>query len=318
MTIQEYEDSLLSRIVNAVKKHKYGSYVESIILTGSLGRGEPTYLITDAGYKLKSDVELALVFTHHKKQIYQLIDEVGKKFDEDINFMAIRKKRIQNQYNFNYEFFKPKYCTLFMYDFYNASKVLYGKDLIYRHKVSLDRLDPYEAKRLVANRIAETEYINARNDTYLTLQWKCKVISAIVGGWLILNKLYVSSYTKQMKIVYTHQAEFEAAFGKEFLDMYYKAYKFLRDNGDAFEVDDELLDDTVQKFGILYKKKYRGKSQTTTSIRYMKYMWKYMRYAKSVNIFDIENRIYNRILNEYCAGSDKLVKTADLWHKVLY
>ena len=58
--IKIYEKNLISSIVENIKKIDSKNRIISIIITGSFGRNEPTYvIIDDNNYKLKSDIEIA-------------------------------------------------------------------------------------------------------------------------------------------------------------------------------------------------------------------------------------------------------------------
>lgn len=318
MTITEYEAALFSRIVNAVTTHKYSAYIDSIVLTGSFGRGEPTYVINGSDFVLKSDVELALVFTHRQKRVYKLIEDVKKDFKEDLNFMTIRIQRVLKKRNFNYELKSPKYNTIFMYDFYNGSKILYGPNPNFGFGIAVEKLDPYEAKRIVANRIAEMQYLSEHNDPYLLLQWKCKIILAVASAWLILKKLYVSSYHGQQTAIHEHESEFTELFGHEFLELYDRAFAMLRTAGDPFTIDDAMLREAVRVFYRYFRTQHQKKSGTTTFARHLKFILKYIRKEKRLNIIDLEDRILENVLHEYCDNSPELAKTAHIWHDVLY
>lgn len=318
MTIAEYEKTLFSDIVSAVMQHEYSSYIDSIVLTGSFGRGEPTYLFEGDDFTLKSDVEIALVFTNHQEKIYKVIKAVKPNFKEDLNFMTIRKQRVVRKFNFNYGIVSPKYNTIFMYDFYNGSKVLYGNATNIEYGIDIDWLDPYEGKRIVANRIAEMVYLSKFQDKYTNMQWKCKIVLAIVSAWLMQKKLYVSSYFAQRNAVREHEKEFTSIYGKDFLSMYYKAFSLLRMAGEMFEFDDKLLHESVTVFYEDNKEFYSKKSNTTGLVRHMKIILKYIKKYKNLNIFNLEDRILDSIIRYYCEDSEELEDMAEMWHNVIY
>ena len=119
MNTKEYEKNLIESIIESVEKNGGKDLLSSIVLTGSFGRYEPTYSYSDDGtFKLKSDVEIALIYNRKvkKSNIEELISKVSKEFDEDLNLMPIDEKRIKGVYNFNHSLFIPKYKTIFTYD----------------------------------------------------------------------------------------------------------------------------------------------------------------------------------------------------------
>lgn len=155
MTKDEYITDLIIRIIQKLDEYPESKDLTSAVLTGSLGRDEPTF---NDGV-LKSDVELALVYKDKCKHSAEIIKEkLIKDFDEDMNPMTISEDRVRNKYNFNYSFKTPEYSSIFMYDFFNGSKTIWGTDLL---KGTVVQYDPYEAKRIVANRIGELVYLES-------------------------------------------------------------------------------------------------------------------------------------------------------------
>ena len=157
-----YEQKLISDIITSIEKYGGKSYLSSIILTGSFGRGEPTYSSDSEGKLfLKSDVEIALVFPKlsQKKYVEELIRNVSSEFIEDLNLMPINERRVRKACNFNFTLRVPKFKTIFIYDLFNGSKTIWGRDFIGEKTILLGDVDLYEAKRLVANRIGELTYL---------------------------------------------------------------------------------------------------------------------------------------------------------------
>ena len=199
-----YEEKLIENVISSVEKYGGKNCLSSIILTGSFGRNEPTYAMdADGNLKLKSDVEIAFVFpkSSQKRLVEDLIRSVSSEFNEELNLMAINEKRVRKAYNFNFSVKVPKYKTIFTYDLFNGSRTIWGRNFIQEQTIALTDVDPYEAKRLVANRIGELTYLqnsaNQEEIKYLRLQWKGKLMLAIVSAWLICEDEYVSSYHGQ-------------------------------------------------------------------------------------------------------------------------
>lgn len=169
MDRKTYERDLIENVIASIEKHGGKDCLSSIILTGSFGRGEPTYTVGDDGEpQLKSDVEIALVFpdSSKKQAVEQLIGTVSSEFTEELNLMAINEKRVRKAYNFNFSMRVPKYKTIFTYDLFNGSRTIWGRDFIEENTITVAEIDPYEAKRLVANRIGELVYLqNSADDS---------------------------------------------------------------------------------------------------------------------------------------------------------
>lgn len=133
-----YEKNLIDNIITSIERHGGRDYFSSIILTGSFGRGEPTYSFSSKGtLQLKSDVEIALVFSKpsQKKAVEKLIRRVSSEFIEELNLMAINERRVRKAYNFNFSLIIPKYKTIFTYDLFNGSRTIWGRDFIEEKKL---------------------------------------------------------------------------------------------------------------------------------------------------------------------------------------
>ena len=194
MTTTEYEKKLLNDIVNSILYYDIKKRICSIIVTGSFGRHEETFEFIDKSFKLKSDVEIALVYNSFtsKRYLNNLIENVASKFEEELNLMSLSRRRISKTHNFNNTLFTPRYKTLFTYDLYNGSYTIWGEKLIEKLPIRLSEVDKYEAKRIVANRIAEYIHIEnlKKNDNYIKKQWACKIMLSIGSAWLIMHDKY--------------------------------------------------------------------------------------------------------------------------------
>lgn len=323
---EAYEENLIKSVLNSIEQHGGRKCLSSIILTGSFGRGESTYEIdTDEQFHLKSDVEIALIFPDSSKKniVEKLIREVSAEFEEDLNLMAVNEKRVRKVYNFNFSIRIPKYKTIFMYDLFNGSRTIWGQDFIKSKEVRLSDVDPYEAKRLVANRIGELVYLQTHTDDvekkeYLRKQWKGKLVLAIVSAWLICEGEYVSSYYGQYQRMKNKIADVEGTLGEEFFEEYDMVFRFLRENGPVYEIPDKKLIGYVQRIDQYFRKKGVGKSKVNSSSRVMKYVFKYAKTGMKYGIVGFENEILQALISHFWKKSDMAIKDADVWHRVLY
>ena len=320
-----YEKKIIQDIIYTIVNKGGKKYLSSIILTGSFGRGEPTFEIgSDGKIQLKSDVEIALIFSKslQKRVINNFITSITKEFEEDLNLMAINEKRIHKVFNFNFTLIEPKYKTIFTYDLFNGSKTIWGNDLIGKIKVPLESIDLYEAKRLVANRIGELIYLQSTTDTnqkkYLKMQWKGKLMLAIVSAWLICKGEYVSSYHGQFNKIMNSRREIEKQLGSGFFDEYGKTFRFLRESGEAYETSDEILKNYVHQIDILFKKLDIRKPKINSFSRLMKYRIKYLKTDMKYGLYGFENCILQSLISDYYEGNPKLYEDAKIWHIVLY
>lgn len=325
MDKKQYEEQLIENIIKSLEKHGAKDLLSSVIMTGSFGRKEPTYEQRDDGkIVLKSDVEIALVYPSSTKKadVDSLIKSVSSEFKEELNLMGITEKRVRNAYNFNFSLKVPKYKTIFTYDLFNGSYTVWGTDFIGSISVPLESCDIYEAKRLVANRIGELVYNekNAEKDQkeYLRKQWKGKLMLAMVSGWLICEKQYVSSYHGQYDAIHRNKKAVKEIFGEDIISEYEKVFMFLREDGQAYEVEDDKLRGYVKAIDTYFKGFGIGKPRVNSLSRNLKYFMKYVKNGMGYGLFGFENNILQGLIDEYCENSDRLEKTAAIWHKVIY
>ena len=323
--IAEYEKNLIESVLSSIEKHGGKACLSSIILTGSFGRGEPTYEVKEEHFCLKSDVEIALIFPDSSKKeiIETLIENVAAEYSEELNLMAISERRVREAYNFNFSLRAPKYKTIFTYDLFNGSKTIWGQDFIGAKKVTLDDVDIYEAKRLVANRIAELIYLqnhtkDEEQKKYLRAQWKAKLMLAIVSAWLICEKEYVSSYRGQYRKTMDKTAEVDYAFGKGFADEYEKVFRFLRENGTAYEVSDNKLTGYVKCIDHYFRDRKIGKPKVNSISRILKYTLKYAKTGVKYGVVGFEDCILQALISHYWNQTGDVIMDAEIWPRVLY
>lgn len=323
MSKEEYISILIKRLVDSILRHGGERLISSIIMTGSFGREEPTWSIDSEGsLVLKSDVEVSVVQNNFVKNrdIRELIMIVRNEFTEDINLMSFRERRLRHASNFNYSICKQRYKTLFTFDLYNGSKTIWGIDYLGNHRIAIDDVDPYEAKRLVANRIGEYAYLtqNNSNDIYLKKQWKGKIVLAICSACLLLNKKYVSSYHGQREVFLAHP-ELAQNLGDSFIQDYKCTFSFLRDGGELFEVDDNNLREYVKNINQEFKAAQLETPRVNNLMRLIKYSIKYLKTGCKYGIAGFENKILSSLLDDYVSGDmDSLNKTARIWHNCIY
>lgn len=318
---KEYEASLIKNILDSVLKNGGADCLSSVILTGSFGRGEPTYQQDSGAYLLKSDVEVALAYKGRKAKakVKALISKATSDFAEDLNLMPVSCRRIRKIHNFNYTFITPRRKTLFTYDLYNGSRTIWGKDFISKPSVALKELDLYEVKRIVANRIGEFVYLSGLcSDEYLLMQWKGKILLAIGTAWLILRGKYASSYTAQKNEVCQSHMEAAALFGDSFPADYCSVFAFLREGQDAYSIPDERLRYYVAVLSALFSAYKIKKCKAGSLSRFVKRLIKNFRSGMKFGIYRFENTILQGLIDSFITGSDDKAEYAGAWRKVLY
>lgn len=317
-----YEQNLIKSIIDSITNSEASKYISSIILTGSLGRKEATYSNNDGALALKSDIEIAIVLKkiNKSKLVLKELVKIKNSFSEDLNLMIFNEKRISKVHNFNYSFITPKYKTIFTYDLYNGSRTIWGEDYIAKGSVNLSQVDKYEAKRLVANRIAEMTYLTRTSPTnsYLISQWKGKVILAIVSAWLLCEDKYESSYHKQYENVVSCKEKINELLGDDFFENYKKVFNFLRKSGSSFEVSDQKLRYYVQCIDTYFRKFNICSPKVNSLSRTLKYFIKYAKTGFGYGLSNFENNILQSIITDYYKGSSNVYYDSKIWHEVLY
>lgn len=319
---KEYEASLIENILDSVLKNGGADCLSSVILTGSFGRGEPTYQPDGGAYLLKSDVEIALAYKGRraKAKVKALICKAASDFAEDLNLMPVSCRRIRKIHNFNYTLITPRRKTLFTYDLYNGSQTIWGKDFISKRSVALNELDLYETKRIVANRIGEFIYLSCQQNTdeYLRMQWKGKILLAIGTAWLILRGKYASSYTAQKNEVLMNQTEAAALFGDCFPADYCSVFGFLREGGNAYCIPNERLRYYVAVLSALFSAQKIKKCKVGSLSRFVKRLIKNFRSGMRFGLYGFENTILQGLIDSFITGSDDKAEYASAWRDILY
>lgn len=322
MNKEDYSKKLIDNVVLSILNHGGGDMLTSIILTGSFGRGEPTWSEDENGNaELKSDVEIALIRKPPVRQsrVVELINKVKKEYKEDLNLMSFNELRVKKAYNFNYTFTEARYKTLLTFDLFNGSRTVWGHDYLSENSVSSEDVDPFEAKRLVANRIGELVYLTHKDkNDYVRKQWKGKLMLAIGSAWLLLNKKYVSSYYRQYDILST-DLTLAHDMGCDFIKDYKETFHFLRDSGLEYEVTDTVLRGYVSVINNIFERNHLRGPKVTNTMRWIKYFIKYVRTGLTFGIIGFENKILSSLISQYERGDiEALQSTANTWHNCIY
>lgn len=318
---KEYIDNLILNIISKIDEYPESNGLVSVILTGSLGRDEATlHLINDCEVVLDSDVELALVFKNGEKEKAEAVKaKLISDFTEDMNPMTINESRVKNAYNFNYSLLKPRYSSIFMYDLYNGSKTIWGKDLLNKGIATYDK---YEAKRIVANRIGELVYLESTVSDDVKAktvkQWEAKLLLAIGSAMSILNHKYASKYCLQKDYILTQEIEIKELLGENFVADYIKAYMFLREGASEFEVPRNQLKKYVQRVNDVFNVSNITKPQINSFSRKLKYAIACARVKAPFSLFACEKDIINDLLEKFVLDGPEVVTTANNWKKILY
>ena len=317
----EYEARLLSGVIDSIQRNGGAGRLCSIILTGSFGRQEQTYTVApDGTFALKSDVEIALIYSgsRQKKQVELLARRVAEEFSEDLNLMPISRRRLRYCHNFNAAICTPRKKTLFTYDLFNGSRTIWGEDIIAQRRVSLDEVDLYEAKRLIANRIGELVCMEQTGDADSRVQWKGKVLLAIGSAWLLGKGQYTSSCAAQCERLKLLRQELEQDMGEGFYQEYEQVFRYLRRSETAYEVPDVRLREYAKRADALLKRMGLRRPRVNSLSRVAKYCIKYVKTGLKFGLFGFEDRILQELILDYYTGASALEQAARVWKRVLY
>ena len=323
MDIQTDIIRLLDDIVSKIKRTDLTKYTGSIIISGSFGRNEPTYHIEEGKIVYDSDMEMVLAYRNWRDMIFikQHSAEVIKCFPEiKLELLPISAGRLKNTRNHNYSLLSSKKKTLFTFDFYNGSRTIWGTEYL-NSQVSINDVDSFEGKRIIANRVAELTYVRQHHSSAEEEnRWLAKIILAVGTAFLIEKREYKSSYHEQQLKIKANQS-IRSIFDDNFLPLYTSAFKYLREGEGSVRFGD--YEKNIKKYVTVaydyYKDKDIHKSNTNCAyitireaMLLLKYDIRYYRY-----ILNPKELILDNVLLSYINNSDDIVQWAEMWHKIL-
>lgn len=317
MRREEYEAQLFDRLKRAFEAHRLSDCACSAILTGSFGRGEATYRYDGEDVTLLSDVEVALIYRHGRdgRRLREKMRAIAAEFEEDLNFMAFPRRRIVKRHNYNHTLLAPRYATLFAFDLFGASRTIWGEELL-GAGLPAERIDLYEAKRIVANRIGELLCV-PEGDGQSAAVWRGKLLCAVASAYLICEGAYQSSYRAQRDEILRRKDALIGLLGHKFMVDYPAAFAYLREGASEFSVDDGDLRGSVAAINTYLQRRGVTKPRTNSLSRRVKYCLKYLRCGGRSGVVGLEDRILQSLIDEYAAGADG-DRSAALWRAVLY
>jgi hypothetical protein len=175
--------------------------VESVILTGSVARGEASLLPTPDGFRLLGDVEFMVIYrpTDDWSAVRRRAEELGRRATEEIGEGGRRAVIEFGAGSLEYlrRNIRP---AIFSYDLVRHGKVVWGRPDILAEVAPFDTADipPEDAVALVMNRIVELmavrDAMRRPGNTVDTGYHVVKVILDLAGAALAFTGRYVSSY----------------------------------------------------------------------------------------------------------------------------
>jgi len=197
------EDSKLNKkvakIIEELKEeivHRF--HPESIIISGSFGRGEAVVFEENGKLKFLSDCEVILIpykWIFSRKKLDEFEQEFYRKTGLKVEISGFTPT-LYLTLPFLKNKIKP---TIANYDLKYGSKVIYGKN--YLDKIpnfKPEDIPLWEGIRLILNRMAEAlEHFSPKNPTQEMLFWTDKIVLACQDSLLLLLKEYTPSYRKR-------------------------------------------------------------------------------------------------------------------------
>lgn len=230
-------DNKIDEILNLLVNQIVGVFQpESVILSGSFGRGEGTVLCQNGDVNIISDFEIGVISRKYYKRF--LCSKISQKISRKLNIgltlnfylpSRFTKNKVANLSG------RMQYLTIDQYELRYCSKLLYGKDYINEMKnYSPENIPIWEGLRLIFNRIAELlEYFPPGEDKskeYLLKKWIYKTILACSDALLIsLGKHHFLCTVRLRNFIYAYTGHFEKLFNDlvpEFPDLVKKATSF--------------------------------------------------------------------------------------------
>jgi hypothetical protein len=193
-------DSEVQRILNAaVREICKAVDVIAIILTGSFGRGEGTFVSKNNSFALSSDFEICVVAPgiKNRETCKKLTEKLSKQLCADISVAWVTPERIAKNKNGNATFGRS-HPSILTYELKSGSKILYGQDVLSQNLTDPTKIPLWEGLRLLFNRMAESLVEQPSLDFQLYAEkWINKTLLAC-GDFLLLDKkLYHYSYQER-------------------------------------------------------------------------------------------------------------------------
>jgi hypothetical protein len=199
-------DMEVQRILNAaVREIRNAIDAIAIILTGSFGRGEGTFISQNNKFALSSDFEICVVAEglKNRETCKILTEKLSKQLCADISIAWVTPERITKNKNGNATFGRS-HPSILTYELKSGSKILYGQDVLSQNLTDPTKIPLWEGLRLLFNRMAESlvEQPSSDNQPYAE-KWINKTLLAC-GDFLLLDKkLYHYSYQERGRILST-------------------------------------------------------------------------------------------------------------------
>ena len=230
-------DDKIDEILNSLVNQIVGVFhPESIILSGSFGRGEGSVLHQDGDLNIISDFEIGVISKKYYKRFLcrKIAQEINHDLDIDLTLNFYLPSRFTKNKTTNLSL-RAQHLTIDQYELRYGSKLLYGKDYISKMRsYSSQDIPIWEGIRLIFNRMAESLKFfppsRGKSKEYLLEKQIYKTILACSDALLIsLGKYHFLCTARLKNFIYAYTNHFQNLFNDlapEFPDLVTKAAKF--------------------------------------------------------------------------------------------
>lgn len=193
--MQKYLEIMVLNLINNLGK----SNIQSIILTGSLARGEGTARIKNSNIEIYSDIDLNLITNFLNLIKYnKSLKFLSKNYTEflrtkglltHVNIIPITELELQNK------------TTIRRVECANSDKVIWGKNILSNKNYTPKLINKLDAIELLFNRIIDLLKIRSIENINLKIYLFTKVILDLNTSLLAFLGDYTASYLDRMKLI---------------------------------------------------------------------------------------------------------------------
>jgi len=213
---------------------------ESVILTGSFGRGEGSVILKNSEVKILSDYEIGVVTNKfwQRELLSRFSQKLSTIFGVETTVVCITPDRLKQNRTKNLSFGRSP-PSVSMYELKSGSMLLYGKNYLSENLIDPRTIPLWEGISLLFNRMAEAlQYFDvcifqklgdALAENLNLIKWINKILLACADALLISVGKYHYSYRTRRQVLQQEYPEyFSCAFRgfPQFLPMFQKAYEF--------------------------------------------------------------------------------------------
>lgn len=213
---------------------------ESVILTGSFGRGEGSVILKNSEVKILSDYEMGVVTNKfwQRELLSRLSQKLSTMLGVETTLACITPHRLKQNRTKNLSFGRSL-PSVSMYELKSGSILLYGKNYLSENLIDPRTIPLWEGISLLFNRIAEAlQYFDvcifqklgdALVEDLNLIKWISKIVLACSDALLISVGKYHYSYRIRRQVLQQEYPEYFSCTFRgfpQFLPMVQKAYEF--------------------------------------------------------------------------------------------